>query len=58
MDQFIRTQNVARYRRLLERVTRNQTDRQFSIYLPKSNKSKKTRAIQFNSHGVAERARE
>ena len=27
---------------------RNQTDRQFSIYLPKSNKSKKTRAIQFN----------
>jgi hypothetical protein len=48
MDQFIRTQNVARYRRLLERVTRNQPDRQFSIYLPKSNKSKKTLAIQFN----------
>ena len=47
MDQFIRTQNVERYRRVLERVTEELADRQFSIYLPKSNKSKKTRAIQF-----------
>ena len=32
MDQFVRSQNVARYRRLLERVT-NESDRQHIINL-------------------------
>ena len=51
MDQFIRSQNIERYRPLLVRVTGNQTDRQLSICLPKNSKSKKTPAIQFNPHG-------
>ena len=51
MDQFIRSQNIERYRPLLVRVTENQTDRQLSICLPKNSKSKKTSAIQFNPHG-------
>jgi hypothetical protein len=53
MDQSIRTQNVARYRRLLERVTEESDRQTFLIYLPRSNKSKKTRAIQVNPHGMS-----
>jgi hypothetical protein len=48
MDQFIRSQNVARYRRLLERVT-EESDRQtiFNL-LAEEQQKQKTRAIQFN----------
>jgi hypothetical protein len=45
MERFVRSQNVERYRRLLERVT-DQSDRQLiTNLLPKSARSKKTPAI-------------
>ena len=50
MDQFVQSQNVERYRRLLERVT-DESDRQQIIdCLPKSARSKKTLAIRSGSH--------
>jgi hypothetical protein len=45
MDQFIRSQNVERYRRLLERVTDKSDRQQIINLLPKSARSKKTLAI-------------
>ena len=49
MDQFVRSQNVARYRRLLERVT-DETDRQQIInLLAEERQNKKTLAIRSDS---------
>ena len=52
MDRFARSQNVERYRRLLESVTEESSDRQYSICLAKSGKSKKTPARLRSSSGI------
>ena len=56
MDQFIRTQNVARYRRLLERVTEesDQTNN-FQSTCRRATKAKRRGRSNLNSNGVAER---
>ena len=45
MGEFVRSQNVKRYSRLLERVTDELDRQQIIICLPKSARSKKTLAI-------------
>ena len=48
MDRFIRSQNVERYRRLLERVT-GQSERQKILnLLAEEQEKQEARAIQFN----------
>ncbi len=53
LDQFIRRQNVERYSRILFASPRNRTDRKYPIYLPQSNKSKKTLVIRTRTVGYA-----
>ena len=48
MDQFVRSQNVERYRHLLERVT-EESDRQQIINLLAEEQQKKTLAIRSGS---------
>ena len=52
MDRFVRSQNVERYRRLLESVTEESKRRQYLICLAKSGKSKKTPACLQSWSGV------
>ena len=40
MDKFIRSQNVKRYRRLLERVTENQTGNRYHLLAEEQQKQK------------------
>ena len=53
MDRFIRSQNVERYLRLLERVTEPPDRQKIVDLLAEERKSKKTRAIRFDRLGVA-----